>query len=167
MHSSKDWDVYQSSASGKLFYHHPTSGEVSWTPPQTYASPKRRPSGNGSGLPRLPRSANALTTFDQLDDDDGTAAVRDSIRQELFLRGQYGHFSFRRSQESLVDVPAGYSELYNRKTGLISYHDPYADVVWFTGQDKRGRLYFYTKEGRSEWALPPLKVRSGRVEHTR
>ena len=63
---------------------------------------------------------------------------------------------FSRSDQSDVSIPPGYTELYSKSTGLISYHDNVSDTVWFTALDRRGRLYFYTEAGRSEWMLPTL-----------
>lgn len=64
---------------------------------------------------------------------------------------------FRRSDESEIVVPPGYTELYSKDSGLISYHDNVRDVTWHTALDEGGRLYFYTEDGlRSEWQLPKV-----------
>ncbi len=83
----QDWDVYQSVASGRIFYHNPTTGETSWKPPRGYQrsnSVEKRPSldrgsregSGGRGARRklkrasLPRSNNAVFTFGGARDDD-------------------------------------------------------------------------------------------------
>jgi hypothetical protein len=55
-----------------------------------------------------------------------------------------------------VVAPPGYTEFYDKGTGLICYHDNVRDVRWFTALDTKGVLYFYTQEGRSEWELPSV-----------
>ena len=62
----------------------------------------------------------------------------------------------RRSDESTIIPPLGYTEFYDKDTGLISYQDNVRDITWYTNLDKDGRLYFYTKTGRSEWELPSV-----------
>ena len=57
-----------------------------------------------------------------------------------------------------IKVPSGYTEVYDKDTGLISYLDK-SKRHWYTSQDQEGNLYFYTQPldgGRtlSEWSLP-------------
>ena len=69
---------------------------------------------------------------------------------------------FSRSDESEISAPPGYTELYDKETGHICYHDNVRDVLWRTGLDQKGRLYFYHKpkdkarKAVSVWELPAV-----------
>ena len=65
--------------------------------------------------------------------------------------------SLRRSDQPRVVPPIGYLEEFDSSSGHICYREAFSDdVIWFTSLDSDGRLYFYTKDGRSEWSLPAL-----------
>lgn len=65
--------------------------------------------------------------------------------------------SIRRSDQPRVVPPIGYLEEFDSSSGHICYREAFSDdVVWFTSLDGDGRLYFYTRDGRSEWSLPDL-----------
>ena len=65
--------------------------------------------------------------------------------------------SLRRSDQPRVVPPIGYLEEFDSSSGHICYREAFSDdVVWFTSLDCDGRLYFYTRDGRSEWSLPDL-----------
>lgn len=64
------------------------------------------------------------------------------------------HFS--RSDQSDIHTPPGYTEIYDKSTGLISYLDNVQDLHWFTTLDPQGKLYFYNKNGDAVWELPQL-----------
>ena len=74
---------------------------------------------------------------------EGRAAVRESIR---------------RNDQPRVVPPVGYLEEFDSTSGHICYREAFSDdVIWFTSLDSDGRLYFYTRDGRSEWSLPELR----------
>ena len=67
--------------------------------------------------------------------------------------------SIRRSDQPRVVPPIGYLEEFDSSSGHICYREAFSDdVVWFTSLDGDGRLYFYTRDGRSEWSLPDLAL---------
>jgi hypothetical protein len=56
--------------------------------------------------------------------------------------------------------PIGYLEEYDPSKGHICYREAFTEVVWYTNLDAEGRLYFYTKDGKSEWNLPDVKIKA-------
>ena len=73
--------------------------------------------------------------------------------------------SIRRSDQPRVVPPIGYLEEFDSTSGLICYREAFSDdVIWFTSLDSDGRLYFYTRDGRSEWSLPELMQDADRAD---
>lgn len=124
----EDWDVYEQAGTGNVYYHNPVTGETSWKPPRrSPASP-----------PFIPRTANSIRTYG--------AEKRFSVVKPNSPKEDGG---FR--------PPAGYREVYDKVTGLISYIDEDSGMQWFTNLDSSGQLYFYSKIGdkmESSWSLP-------------
>ncbi len=126
----------------------------SWMDPNRRRKPKRA---------SLPRTSNAVFTFggsrdaEEEDVEEKEKGAKEKGKAEVDEdRVSIVRDSIRRSDQSDVQVPPGYTELYSKSTGLISYHDNVQDLLWFTALDQKGRLYFYTEGGRAEWKLPEL-----------
>ena len=113
--------------------------------------------------PRLPKSTRSIFAYNSR---DSTPAAANEEEEEEDGGGTGG------GERSLVAVresircggqprfvpPIGYLEEFDTSSGHICYREAFSDdVIWFTSLDADGRLYFYTKDGRSEWALPKVK----------
>ena len=63
---------------------------------------------------------------------------------------------FRKIEEYIP--PPGYTECYDKNSGLIHYIDNVNNVIWFTNLDDDGNLYFYREDReKSAWQLPPVR----------
>ena len=76
----------------------------------------------------------------------------ESLTSDAFIT----HMMINRKPESFVPPP-GYTEYYDKTTGLIHYNDTVNNLVWYTSLDDLGRLYFYTEDGSSAWQLPQVQ----------
>ena len=85
--SLPDWDMYRcgGGAAGRLFYHHPTSGQTRWKPPRgKKAPPPPKPQETPATAETRPDEYFSFASVeeDKEEDDDGhrVSFVRDSIR---------------------------------------------------------------------------------------
>lgn len=62
----------------------------------------------------------------------------------------------RRSDQSDIEIPNGYIQIYDKSNGYISYYDPMLEIVWNTALDTDNNMYFFTSGGPSSWKLPPI-----------
>lgn len=134
---NQDWDVYKQIESGRLFYHNPTTGDTKWKPPRRKKTDAQ-----------LPRTENSVFSFgsSRTDEEEIPSSRLSIVRNSL-----------RRSDESVYVPPPGYTEYYDKETGLIRYRDNVNEVTWLTNLDETGQLYFYTDDGKSSaWQLPPV-----------
>ena len=86
---SHDWDIYECHDTSRVFYHNPTSGEVSWKPPRGIKSPadndvkKKVLVRNGDNKEVFTfdrRQSNEEKKENEDENAERTSIVRDSIR---------------------------------------------------------------------------------------
>lgn len=163
-----DWDIYECKDTKRFFYHNPTSDLTQWKPPRSAArsSPlsaglaaQRSFSMKESGRRNVKSVFDFASLKDNVDEPDQPANEPEQQPEEK--RVSVVRDSIRRSDESDIHVPPGYTELYEKDSGIICYHDNMRDLTWHTALDNKGQLYFYTKCGKSEWKLPEVPSKLG------
>ena len=106
--------------------------------------------------PRLPKSTNSIFAFNSRESTAAAANEEEDGGEEKSLVAV--RESIRCIDQPRYVPPIGYLEEFDSSSGHICYREAFSDdVIWFTSLDADGRLYFYNRDGRSEWALPKVK----------